>query len=464
MSVRVRFAPSPTGYLHVGGARTALFNWLFAKQKKGAFVLRIEDTDTKRSDEEMVQAILKGLGWLGLDWDEGPYFQSQRSRFYKAAVERLLDEKKAYRDFSAPEEDVEPKSDSEVHGMMDAGMPHAVRFRVPGGKKIFFDDLVFGRIEVSTDEIEDFVIMRSDGSPTYHLSVVVDDIEMAISHVIRGADHLTNTSKHVLLYEALDRKIPVFCHLPLILGTDKKRLSKRHGATSVEEYRDQGLMPEAVRNYLALLGWSPGDDSEILNSEDMLSRFDLGRINKANAIFDPTKLRWMNKRYLSAEPAEGLEPLVRNHLKVNGLWSPDWEGTDRCWFLEVLDLLKTRVEDLNDFAVYGRPFFSDQFPYEQDAVEKYLKLADKMTEERMKKALEGLRDEYARLEPFDLEATEEVLRRLTSEHELKTGAFIGAVRVATTGRAKAPGIFDVLVTLGRKRTLERLDRLIQFLE
>ena len=468
MSVRVRFAPSPTGYLHIGGARTALFNWLWAKQQAGKFVLRIEDTDKKRSEEEMVEGILEGLRWLGLEWDEGPYFQSTRGELYSSAVRRLLKEGKAYRDFSLPGENRTEESrelpESELQQRLNEGDSFAVRFRVPSSEHVFFKDQVFGDIKVKTDEVEDFVILRSDGSPTYHLSVVVDDADMEISHVIRGADHLSNTSKHVLLYQALGSEVPVFCHLPLILGTDKKRLSKRHGATSVTEYGRQGFLPAAVRNYLALLGWSPGGDYEILADEELISRFDLRRINKANAIFDPSKLSWMNKRYLSAEPSEHLEPEVRSRLEEQGLWDPKWESADRDWFLGVIDLLKSRVEHLDDFAVYGRSFFTDDYGYDQDAVEKHLKPNNETAEEKMKKGLFELRDEYDRLAPFDLENTENALRRLAAKHELKTGAFIGAVRVATTGRSTAPGIFDVLVALGKEKTIKRLDRLIQFLK
>ena len=320
------------------------------------------------------------------------------------------------------------------------------------------------RDRVDTDQLEDFVLLRSDGSPTYHLSVVVDDIDMGISHVVRGADHLSNTSKHVLLFQALEESVPVFCHLPLILGTDKKRLSKRHGATSVMQYDRDGYLPEALLNYLALLGWSPGDDNEILSKDDLISRFDPTRINRANAIFDPSKLSWMNKQYLSRKSTESLERRVQTQLELAGVWDSRWKEDDRRWFLGVVDLLKTRVENLADFAVYGRPFFTEDFDYELEAVEKHLKLGSEEAEEKLKECLVELRESYDQVESFDLESTEEILRRIAERRELKTGAFIGAVRLATTGRAKAPGIFDVLVALGRKRTIKRLDRLIQFLK
>ncbi|UCF37972.1 MAG: glutamate--tRNA ligase, partial [Acidobacteriota bacterium] len=367
MSIRVRFAPSPTGFLHVGGARTALFNWLFARQNQGTFILRIEDTDVKRSDEDMVQGILEGLTWLGLDWDEGPYFQSQRLDHYTATADRLLAAGYAYRDFSEANRgsdahlEFRDLPEAEVQKRLTSGESFAVRFKTPKGQKVSFIDLVFGEVTVETDNVEDFVILRSDGYPTYHLSVVVDDTEMGITHVVRGADHLSNTSKHALLYGALGAELPTYVHLPLILGLDKKRLSKRHGATSVTEYRDSGFLPEALFNYLALLGWSPGDDSEFLSVSELTERFSLERINKANAVFDPAKLDWMNKRYISSFPAEDLAPYIQQELEKAGLWQEDFLGEKKTWFLSVLELLKTRAGALADFPVYGRAFFTDDF-------------------------------------------------------------------------------------------------------
>ncbi len=465
MSVRVRFAPSPTGHLHIGGARTALFNWLFARQNGGTFVLRIEDTDQQRSDKEMVQGILDGLTWLGLDWDEGPFFQSKKLESHRAVCQRLLETGWAYRDFSAPNAGPDSHrafrdlSGIEMEACLMGGEPFAIRFKVPEDKKIQFEDLVFGPITVEANNLEDFVILRSDGYPTYHLSVVADDLEMGITHVIRGADHLSNTGKHILLYQALDKAVPTYAHLPLILGPDKKRLSKRHGATSVTEYRDHNLLSEAVCNYIALLGWSPGDDSEIFSSDELIKRFNISRISKANAVFDFTKLEWMNKRYISSSPAETLEAAVREQLQKAGLWQPDLEKDARRWFLSVIDLLKTRVQNLPDFTVYGRAFFTDDFSYDEAAAAKYLKPEQWPI---LKRALTELRDRYEQLPDFTLETTEDVLREVATQYELKAGQFIGAVRVACTGRAQAPGIFDVLVALGQKRVLVRLDRLIQY--
>ena len=323
---RVRFAPSPTGYLHVGGARTALFNWLYARRHGGTFILRIEDTDVERSSADMVTGILEGLRWLGITWDEGPevggphgaYFQSQRLDRYAAAVAQLLSSGHAYRCYCAPDRLRQEREKAEARGeawvydraclaltpdqirsLEASGTSSAVRFKVPEGKTAF-DDAVHGRIEFDRANIEDFVVQRSDGHPTYHLSVVVDDVDMAISDVIRGDDHISNTPKHVLLFEALGAATPRFAHVPLILGTDKKRLSKRHGATSVTEYARQGYLPEAMLNFLALLGWSPGDDREVMSCDDLVSAFALDGISGGNAVFNPEKLDWMNAQYSRA--------------------------------------------------------------------------------------------------------------------------------------------------------------------
>ena len=396
MKVRVRFAPSPTGYLHIGGARTALFNWLFARQQNGVFILRIEDTDVERSSEAMVQGIIEGLDWLGLAWDEGPFHQSQRLSLYREAANRLLESGHAYRCFcppqaetATPDEDEQPQerawkydetcrrvAAAEAEKRVAAGEPYAVRLKVPHDEIVRFQDLVYGNVEVLSENIDDFVILRSDGSPTYHLSVVADDIEMDVTHVIRGVDHLLNSAKHVLLYEALGKERPVYVHLPLILGPDKKRLSKRHGATSVMEYKRAGFIPGAVRNYLALLGWNPGTDQEIFTDEELIRAFDLKRINKANAVFDLQKLEWMNAQYLSAMPAEALVTEVEAVLKEAGLWNSEWEGTKRAELLTRLNLLKSRCRRTQDFVEVGRCFFTDSFEYEADAVEKYLRLPD----------------------------------------------------------------------------------------
>ena len=467
MSVRVRFAPSPTGYLHVGGARTALFNWLFARNQGGEFILRIEDTDQERSEQDMVTVILEGLENLGIDWDEGPYFQSERKEIYLDACERLLEAGKAYYDFSGPGAKSEEYRQyrelplEEARAGIVQGEEPAVRFKVPSEGKVFFSDVVFGKIDVQCSEIDDFVILRSGGIPTYHLSVVADDIEMAITHVIRGADHLSNTSKHVLLFEALAGRVPEFAHLPLILGKDKKRLSKRHGAASVTAYLEEGMLPEALRNYLALLGWSPGGDREMIQFDELIELFDLKRVNRANAVFDPAKLEWLNKQYLSTLSAEALFASARETLQKEGLYRDEFDSTRRSYFLSVIDLIKSRVNSIHDFAEYGLPFFTDEFDYEEGAWNRFLgEEVDKPSDQRMD-ALLRFRNACADREfEFNLEETEEALREIASGMEIKAGILIGLVRLAVTGRAKAPGIFDVLVTLGREQTVNRLDSLL----
>jgi glutamyl-tRNA synthetase len=415
----------------------------------------------------MVQGILDGLTWLGLDWDEGPFFQSERRPLYDEVVARLLKAGVAYRDFGPP--DGEPAnqlqfrelSDRESASRAAAREAFAVRFRSPRERVVRFTDAVFGDIEVDSTNLDDFVIQRSDGTPTYHLCVVADDADMGISHVIRGADHLPNTPKHVLLFEGLGVPPPVFAHLPLILGPDRKRLSKRHGATSVTEFSRQGLLAEAVRNYIALLGWSPGDDTEAMPTEELVARFDLGRVNRANAVFDYSKLEYLNKRRLSGlDPAE-LAVLVRPELESAGFWSERWDAADRQEFLAILDLLKTRVQNLLDFPVYGLPFFTDSFEYDTEAVEKQFGSPERR--ELQRNALEVLHRRFSEAIGFTLESTEEEVRGLARELGLKAGELIGAVRVAMTGRSQAPGIFEVLVALGRDRVLARLDRMIQSL-
>jgi glutamyl-tRNA synthetase len=475
--VRVRFAPSPTGYLHIGGARTALFNWLFARRNGGAFVLRIEDTDAERSSWEMVTGIVEGLRWLGLDWDEGPdvggphgpYFQSQRFDGHRARAERLVNDGRAYYCYCTPEDIQAKRAAAEAAGggwiydrtccaltaaavarLEASGTPRAVRFKVPEGRTSF-TDLVHGAIAFDNANIEDFVILRSDGLPTYHLSVVSDDIDMAITHVVRGDDHISNTPKHVLLFEAFGADIPQFAHVPLILGTDKKRLSKRHGATSVMEYPRLGYLPEAMVNFLALLGWSPGSDEELLTRVQLVARFSLDGISGGNAVFNPEKLDWFNQqhtmRLTAGELAARIEPLLREA----GLWRDSFGSSDRAWLERVIDLLKPRAKRLGQFVEDGRLFFVDEVEYDAAAVKKFLQPAG-IREHlvALGRALEGV-------ESFEQAPIEAALRGLADARGVKAATLIHATRVAVTGKTASPGLFEVLELLGRRRTVRRVE-------
>jgi glutamyl-tRNA synthetase len=476
---RVRFAPSPTGYLHVGGARTALFNWLFARHEKGTFILRIEDTDVDRNKPELVDGILSSLKWLGLDWDEGPYFQSQRMDHYRAAAEKLLASGAAYLCYCSPEKytggDAAPEGEGGAEHFarrvtrcncrdgrqVSTEQKPAVRFRTPIGEKTFFEDAVFGPREISNDEIEDFVLLRSprdggseSGLPTYQLGAVVDDLEMRITHVIRGADHLSNTPKQVLLYRALGATPPIFAHVPLILGPDRTRMSKRHGATSVSSYQEEGFLAEAFRNFLCLLGWSPGDDSQFLRTTELLERFSLQGVSRTNAVFDRAKLEWFNTQYLQLLPIEELLPAVEHELKRSGLWKPEWADAQREWFSHTVNLLRPRTRLLPDFSNWARGFFSDTFEYDSQAREKFWK------DERLAKMLATLADSLAAVPEWNHDACEQALRALAEANGVKAGLLINATRVAIVGQAVAPPLFETFLVLGRERVVERLRKAV----
>ena len=469
--IRVRFAPSPTGYLHVGGARTALFDWLYARKHKGTFILRIEDTDVQRSSDEMTQGILDALTWLGLHWDEGPYMQSAGFEKHRAAVERLLSSGKAYYCFCSPESlDLKRKeaaarktdfkydrtclklSAEEGQRRLVNGERAAVRFKVPDGP-VSFDDAVVGEVTISSEMIEDFVLLRSNGQPTYHVSVVMDDIDMRITHVIRGADHISNTPKQILLYRALDAPIPVFAHIPLILGPDKTRMSKRHGATSVTAYQEQGILPEAMRNFLALLGWSPGNDQEIFNDDELISAFSLQGISKANAVFNPDKLAWFNTQYIAKLPHEKLLQYLKPEYIKAGLWRDSFEKEESVWFRFLIDLYRPRAKVLQDFPRQSRMFLIDHVEYDKAAVEKSLK------DDTIRGYLRTLADRLQALPEFTHDSLESVVRGLAEELGIKAGTLMNAARVALTGQAVAPGLFDVMLLLGQEKTAARLRKI-----
>lgn len=474
--IRVRFAPSPTGYLHIGGARTALFNWLQARRQGGTFVLRIEDTDTERSSWEMVSGIVDGLRWLGLDWDEGPdiggphapYFQSERIEGYRHKVETLVEAGSAYYCYCAPAALQEKRQAAEAAGtgwIYDrtccaltaeaiaareaAGARRAVRFKVPAGETTFAD-AVHGPIVFDNAVIEDFVILRSDRQPTYHLSVVADDIDMAITHVIRGDDHISNTPKHVLLYRAFGAPPPTFAHVPLILGPDKKRLSKRHGATSVMEYDRLGYLPEAMVNFLSLLGWSPGDDRELMTREELIAAFSLEGISGGNAVFNQEKLDWYNQQYLMRLDLDDLVRRLEPHLREAELWKVEFEGERRPWLRAVLELIRPRARRLGQLVDDARPFLQETVELQAAAAARHL------ASDEVRLLLGPLAEVVERLEPYDAAALEQALRTLADARSIKPASLIHATRVAVTGRAASPGLFEVMALLGRTVTTRRL--------
>ncbi|MFW5947872.1 MAG: glutamate--tRNA ligase [Gemmatimonadota bacterium] len=478
--VRVRFAPSPTGYLHVGGARTALFNWLFARHHEGAFVLRIEDTDRERSSDEMVRAIVDGLTWLGLDWDEGPVHQADGLERHRQDAERLLKEGRAYRCFCSSEELAAKRAAAESAGggyrydrsclreltpaaseeRAAAGEPFAVRFRVPEGETAWAD-AVHGATRFDNAELDDFIILRTDGTPIYNLAVVSDDRTMGITHVIRGDDHLSNTPKQVLLYEALGWDLPTFAHVPMILGPDGKRLSKRHGATAVEEYRDRGILSDAMVNFLALLGWSPGDDTEIMDRAELIRRFSLDRINRKSAVFDTEKLEWLNGRHLDRTPAEALRSRVVDRLAGLGVRAEVVARQEAArgeeWLLRLIELLKARARTVDEIAGQARLYLVDELEYDEKAVKKHWARNPDEVVERLRR----LKAVYDAVPSWDEETLEATLRALADELGVGAGKVIHPLRVALTGRAASPGIFDVLVALGRERALARIDEAIR---
>ena len=425
MTPRLRFAPSPTGYLHVGGARTALFNWLYARRHGGTFILRIEDTDVERSQAEMVTGILDGLRWLGIDWDEGPeiggphepYFQSGRLDRYRAAAKELLDSGQAFEDGGA------------------------IRFKVPPGKTQFTDS-VHGPIEFDNEHIESFVILRSDTHPTYHLSVVVDDIDMAITHVVRGDDHISNTPKQVLLYNAFGKTPPAFAHVPLIMGPDKQRLSKRHGATSVMEYEKQGYLPEAMFNFLALLGWGTGSNDELFTRDELIQRFNLEGISGGNAVFNTEKLDWFNHQHLLRLSDEEL--IARLRL-----------GSDPR-LPAILNLLRPRCKKLTDYPEQLRPFFEDPESYDPEGVKKFLSTPG--TAEHLR----ALRTVYEQAE-WNEAAIEKDLRQLADARTVKPAVLIHGTRLALTGRMMSPGLFEMVVLVGREAVVRRVENIASVL-
>ncbi len=472
--VRVRFAPSPTGNLHVGGARTALFNWLFARHNKGTFILRIEDTDAERSKDVFTKAILDGLRWLGMDWDEGPeaggdcgpYFQTQRMDLYRSAIRSLLDQGKLYHCFCTTErleklreEQAAAKlpirydgkcrtcSREEVESRVKAGERHVLRLRLPEGEAVAWDDITKGPLSFSSDLLDDLVVMKSDGFPTYNFAVVIDDVGMRITHVIRGEDHISNTPKQILIYRALGKPLPRFAHIPMILGSDRTRLSKRHGATSVIEYQKLGFDPRAFRNYLALLGWSPESGREIMMKEELVSAFDLGRVSSHGAIFDIEKLRWMNMEYIKAlHPNDLLTGVTPWFEAMPGFPG----GYDPMGLRDIAWLYRERLRTFDEIAQQAEWFFREPAEFEPKGMEKASKIED------WPKLVSDLTDNLAGMADFSEGPLEAAIRGFATQRQRKAGDVIFLCRLAISGRTATPGLFESMRVLGKDRCLSRL--------
>ncbi len=489
MTTRVRFAPSPTGYLHIGSARTALFNYLFAKHTGGKFLIRVEDTDLQRSTEESLASILDGLKWLGFAPDEEIVFQSNNADKHRAAAMKLLEEGKAYRDFT-PKEDRSDKnikqdiadkarkqggdkdmrdneyrdlSKEESDAKAESGEPFAIRLKVAETGKTSFEDAVYGEQERDYADIEDLVLLRSDGHPLYNLAVVCDDIEMNIMHVIRGQDHLTNTHKQILIYEALGEEKPIFAHLPLILAPGGKKLSKRtHGEiVSMTTYRDAGFIAEAFRNFLALLGWSVGEEQEIYSLEELIEKFSLDRINQSNATFNfdvnnerrwtDDKAIWMNAEYIRTMELDDLIPLVREEMRNEKLWREEYDDDEKIWFESTVDLIRERFYTLKDFSGQGRAFFSEDFDYDKTAIEKNLKKHPDLRE-----WLPELAEKFEALEDFSHDNIFATVKEFCEEKGTKVGVILNGARVLLTGQAVGPSMVSTIEQLGKDKTVMRL--------
>jgi glutamyl-tRNA synthetase len=474
---RLRFAPSPTGYLHVGGARTALFNWLYVKRYGGVMLLRVEDTDKARSTDESTRAIFDGLTWLGLAWDEEVVHQGANLERHQRDARALLEQNRAYRCFCTPAEldqrrkDAEQKKQAfrydgrcdrlkpdEVAKRIAAGEGCTVRFRIPGGSTTW-NDLVHGDITFPNKDVDDFVILRTDATPIYNLAVVSDDIAMRITLVMRGDDHISNTPKQIMLYEALGAEIPKFAHLPMIHGMDGKKLSKRHGATAVGDYQHLGMLPEAMLNFLALLGWSPGNDLEVMSVDEMIKLFSADHLSKKAAVFDTQKLEWMNGQHLSRTAGDKLLPVVAKALDGAGLATLADIESRRQWFLDLIELLKVRARTIDDMVRQAAPFLKDEIGYDAEAVAKQWKDAVATAD-----LLAATRARLATAADWSATGLETALRELAESKGTTAGKVFQPLRVALTGLTVSPGIFDVLLTLGRDRSLTRIDAALRFLK
>jgi glutamyl-tRNA synthetase len=467
--VRVRFAPSPTGHLHIGGARTALFNWLFARHNNGTFILRIEDTDRSRSTEEYINSIIEGMQWLKLDWDEGPYRQTDRFEIYRSYADKLVKQGKAYYCYCPPKELEQRRKEvisqgktpkyngrcRDLKGPIPDRNP-AIRFKMPQEGEVTVDDLIKGRVIFDNANLDDLIIVRSDGTPTYNFTVVVDDVDMNITHVIRGDDHLNNTPKQIHIYNAIGYEVPFFAHLPMTLGSDKTRLSKRHGATSVLAYKEMGYLPDALVNYLVRLGWSHGDQ-EIFTSEELIRYFSFENVGKSSAIFNPEKLLWLNSQYIISSRPETLAELVMPFLIKEGIIQ-EGQAIDKVWLSKAITTLKERVKTLVELANSLKYYIVvDDIEYDRKAKEEFLNEKNLATLNEMKKLLEKLDD-------FVAPEIEKIFISFVERNNIKLGNIAQPVRVAITGKTESPGIFEVIEIVGKEKTLKRLEKAIKMIE
>lgn len=458
--VRVRFAPSPTGFLHIGGVRTALFNWLFARQQNGRFILRIEDTDQSRSTDESIQAIVEGMKWVGLDWDEGPFRQTERMELYRSHGLKLLEQGQAYWCVCKPEElearrkeaeakGVSPRYDGRCRtlGITKPSGEAALRFKAPHEGQTVVDDLIKGTIMFDNEVLDDLIILRSNGYPTYNFSVVVDDALMNVTHVVRGDDHLTNTPRQVPIFQALGFPVPRFGHLPMILGSDKARLSKRHGATSIMAYKEMGYLPEAMVNYLVRLGWSYGDQ-EIFTRQELIEKFSWKNVQTSAAVFNPDKLLWLNAEYIKTSPPDYVADALVPLLTTAGL-EKDVRAVPPNWLARLVVLVKERTKTLVEMVEWVKPYFGQAVVFDEEAAKKFLTAA-------IAPALGKLLARFEAFPEFSKQEWEQAFKQLVEEEGMKMGQLAQPVRVALTGRTASPGLFDVMEVLGRERTLFRL--------
>lgn len=464
---RVRFAPSPTGFLHIGGVRTALYNYLFARNKGGEFILRIEDTDVSRSEKEYTDVIMDGLKWLGLDWDEGPYFQSKRLELYKKSLQKLIENNKAYKCYCSPEvlkqkreqarkQSRPPGYDGTCRNLTkqqqkeceQKGLKYVYRIKTPEKGTITFEDKIKGKIEIDLSTIKDFILVKSDGMPTYNFACAVDDSELNITHVIRGDDHISNTPKQIIIYNALEKDVPEFAHLPQVHGTDGKRLSKRTGAVSLDEYKQKGYLPEALRNYLALLGWSTQDSQQLFEWQELIDKFDLSRCGTSPGVFDIEKLNWMNGKYIRDMDSKELVQRALPWLKKENIIKTEQEITDK--IIKTIQAEKDKIKLLSDVPHLIDFMIKDNIEYNEKAVKKRLK------KQGVRQILTDILITFEHTDDFTVKNLEKEIRKFCEQKQLSFGKVFHPVRVAVSGRMKGPGLFEMLEIIGKEKSIQRI--------